>query len=56
MQAMLNGTAIKPADADRKHFKLHWSVDFWRDFRVPDAITSDDASVASKYVQLCTDF
>ena len=48
VQAMQDGTVLKPADHDRVNFQLHWSVDFWRDFAVPDTLQSDSASVATK--------
>ena len=49
VQAMLNGSMAKPADRDRTNFQLHWSVDFWRDFAVPEDLKSDTASIGSKY-------
>ncbi|KAK9815034.1 hypothetical protein WJX73_005595 [Symbiochloris irregularis] len=51
---MMAGTIPKPGESDRSKFKLHWSVDFWRDFRIPQEMQSDDSSIGTKFQTLAS--
>ena len=39
----------KPGLLDAQTFKLHWSVDFWRDFSVPPSIADPNTPIPSRY-------
>ncbi|CAL8463579.1 g3113 [Coccomyxa elongata] len=38
----------KPGLLDAQSFKLHWSVDFWRDFSVPPSIADPNTPIPSR--------
>ena len=38
----------KPGDADRRNFKLHWSVAFWRDYK-PEVPGQKGSGTVNKY-------
>lgn len=38
----------KPGLLDAQNFKLHWSVDFWRDFSVPPSIADPNTPIPSR--------
>ena len=50
MQATRSATAPadRPGLLDRQYFKQHWSVDFWRDFAVPESIADPDTPLPSR--------
>ncbi|DBB02563.1 TPA: hypothetical protein ACH3X3_011548 [Trebouxia sp. C0006] len=52
-QAQREGLEEKPGDADRRNFKLHWSVDFWTNFKsnVPGQRSQGSFNQASEFVQ-----
>ena len=54
MQAAASATATpdKPGVIDRQYFKQHWSVDFWRDFAVPETISDPNTPLPSRCVRL----
>lgn len=41
-------TQNKPGLVDVQSFKLHWSVDFWRDFSVPPSIADPNTPIPSR--------
>ncbi len=38
----------KPGLLDNQSFKQHWSVEFWRDFQVPETISDDATPLPSR--------
>lgn len=52
-EAQREGLDVKPGESDRRNFKLHWSVDFWTDFKttVPGQNSNGTLSKASEFVQ-----
>ena len=38
----------KPGLLDNQSFKQHWSVEFWRDFQVPETISDDSTPLPSR--------
>ena len=59
-QAQREGQIEKPGEADRRNFKLHWSVDFWRhrgygaDHVGPFAGVGSDGSVTRCVGRCCS--
>ena len=41
-------SATKPGELDAAHFQQHWSVAFWRDFRLPAELTSDGQPIGNR--------
>ena len=42
-------SAAKPGELDAAHFQQHWSVAFWRDFRLPAELTSDGQPIGNRH-------
>ncbi len=45
-----SASAALPGVADTAYFQQHWSVAFWRDFRLPSDMTSEEATVSTRHV------
>ena len=51
-QAILAKLRPSPAELDAKRFSLHWSVDFWQNYTVPEVLEDQSATVTDRHALL----
>ena len=39
---------VKPGLADEGRFSQHWSVQFWRNYQIPDAIKDENLPIQAR--------
>lgn len=47
--------ALRPGALDDSKFIQDWSVQFWRDFRIPEDIKNNDLALATRYKDATVD-